>query len=529
MTYPNPPYMERVAPNCHVQVPVLSAIGKGPKGDKGDKGNPGTDSRYDFQNVLAMIQENDLEAGDICHTIGFHSAGDGGAAYYLISNDALTANSMDIIQLNNGLFAVLQITEGYVTPEMFGAYGDGVHDDTNPVQKSFNSSYTVISSCSKNYKLTNTVSVGDKVVFNGNKCKFVSTATNVFEFSGGRHLFENCIIEGDGTNKVITGNSYYGRFINIEISNCDYGVYFTATQNKIENIFDKLKIYAKSYCVYIGDSNNSYLTDGRITNCDLSLTTASGRHLYIGGCIGWKVDGIHTYGEKPDMAIVLLNVSNTNVSNLEIEDYDNYAIYTLVSNELNISNVNITNKTGTKRPLFISGRNSYEIDKYKVINITNLKFNNRGGAATLIETSRCFIKISNFDYSYDVTDVNFQLTSSGVRYISVDGFIKDSFSSSNPIKIAVPHSSKTTRECTTIEIVGGTNSSFANPVIEIIGLVFAKVSGTYKVVAKALNGSTPTITYTANESSYPDEDGTIDVTVSFGNSIYGAYKYKALF
>jgi len=31
-----PEYMGRIAPNCHMQLPILSAIGKGPKGDPGD-------------------------------------------------------------------------------------------------------------------------------------------------------------------------------------------------------------------------------------------------------------------------------------------------------------------------------------------------------------------------------------------------------------------------------------------------------------------------------------------------------------
>lgn len=41
MRYDSPHYIDRVAPNCHQQVPILSAIGVGPKGDKGDQGEPG--------------------------------------------------------------------------------------------------------------------------------------------------------------------------------------------------------------------------------------------------------------------------------------------------------------------------------------------------------------------------------------------------------------------------------------------------------------------------------------------------------
>lgn len=37
----DPNYMPLAAPHCHVQVPVLSAVGRGPKGDKGDTGDKG--------------------------------------------------------------------------------------------------------------------------------------------------------------------------------------------------------------------------------------------------------------------------------------------------------------------------------------------------------------------------------------------------------------------------------------------------------------------------------------------------------
>lgn len=86
-----------------------------------------------YETVADMQADTTLSAGMICHTLGFYAAGDGGAAWYLISSTG-TANGMDVLALSSGV-AVLQITEPYVTPEMFGAYGDGVHDDTDAVDK----------------------------------------------------------------------------------------------------------------------------------------------------------------------------------------------------------------------------------------------------------------------------------------------------------------------------------------------------------------------------------------------------------
>lgn len=86
-----------------------------------------------FDTVTQMQAATDLQAGMVCHTNGFHAAGDGGATYYTVSTTG-TANGMDILALQGGLFATLIVTEPFVTPEMIGApfftYGqlDGTND-----------------------------------------------------------------------------------------------------------------------------------------------------------------------------------------------------------------------------------------------------------------------------------------------------------------------------------------------------------------------------------------------------------------
>lgn len=89
-----------------------------------------------FETVAAMQAATDLQDGMICHTNGFHSAGDGGAAYYTISATG-TANGMDVLTCAGSLIATLVVTEPYVTPEQFGAYGDGTIDSTTTIQSSY--------------------------------------------------------------------------------------------------------------------------------------------------------------------------------------------------------------------------------------------------------------------------------------------------------------------------------------------------------------------------------------------------------
>lgn len=63
-----------------------------------------------FDTVADMQAAADLENGMVCHTNGFHASGDGGAAYYKVSNTG-TSNGMDVLALQNNLFATLVITD----------------------------------------------------------------------------------------------------------------------------------------------------------------------------------------------------------------------------------------------------------------------------------------------------------------------------------------------------------------------------------------------------------------------------------
>lgn len=59
---------------------------------------------YTFDTVAEMQAATYLEDGMTCHTNGFHEAGDGGAAYYMVSTNG-TADDMNVLALQGGLFA----------------------------------------------------------------------------------------------------------------------------------------------------------------------------------------------------------------------------------------------------------------------------------------------------------------------------------------------------------------------------------------------------------------------------------------
>lgn len=122
-----------------------------------------------FDTVEDMQSATDLEVGMICHTSGFHTSGDGGAAYYTISANG-TANGMDVLSCANSLYATLIVTEPYVMPEMFGAYGDGVHDDAAAINRMFSYGGRFFSFSPETYKINSPIDIdtyGVNIIGNG--------------------------------------------------------------------------------------------------------------------------------------------------------------------------------------------------------------------------------------------------------------------------------------------------------------------------------------------------------------------------
>lgn len=130
---------------------------------------------YGFDTVADMKASTTLQAGDRARTLGFHSVNDGGGALYKITSTG-TANEMDVIAVGN-LYANLVKTSS-MTPEMFGAYGDGLHDDHDALAEGLSFSGALDFNQDSTYKLGSTLTLNYNNIINGNNALLIGDNVN---------------------------------------------------------------------------------------------------------------------------------------------------------------------------------------------------------------------------------------------------------------------------------------------------------------------------------------------------------------
>lgn len=95
-----------------------------------------------FETADEMINSG-IRTGALAYIEGYHAAGDGGEnLYYTTSDYNDVLNSHYYITLDGAnRWAIPIIIAPWITPQMFGAYGDGEHDDTSALNATFENAF----------------------------------------------------------------------------------------------------------------------------------------------------------------------------------------------------------------------------------------------------------------------------------------------------------------------------------------------------------------------------------------------------
>ena len=213
---------------------------------------------YYYNNVANMKADNTLKVGDMAITLGYYEVNDGGSAIYRI-----VQTSSDLtVALNNNLYAELNI-DNNTCIEQFGAYGDGVHDDSEAFNKIINNSHYINFTSNRKYKIvTPNNIIKSNSVINGNNATIIDErdASGGILFKLDNNGIDNLIIKDlniiDGVienrREVIIGPSSGGQTIsqyrNIELSNIN--IQYT---NNVKTVASMMIYLPNCYYVNIHD------------------------------------------------------------------------------------------------------------------------------------------------------------------------------------------------------------------------------------------------------------------------------------
>lgn len=167
-----------------------------------------------FNTVANMKADTSLKAGMTVKTLGYHSINDKGSASYKvreITNEDVVDEATIIALYDNSLVAEL-ILSNEMTPEVFGAYGNGTTDDSSYIQLAINNCGKVIFDNNKTYNIKNEIIVTNDTELDGNKCtikmsRATTSSINIFNIDNTSNIkiHDFNLINGtDSSNNICT-------------------------------------------------------------------------------------------------------------------------------------------------------------------------------------------------------------------------------------------------------------------------------------------------------------------------------------
>lgn len=250
---------------------------------------------YYYNTVLDMKADLKLKAGDMAVTLGYYEPNDGGAGEYRIVSGTHTDDGGSCHELNNSLYAELIVENNQINVKQFGAYGDGIHDDTNAIQNACNyienvfmpEGTYIVSTFSLNNIKTNIFGINkDRTII-----KFLDNQTSHIINSASTNVnLKNISINADSkTGHMFKGNVESAHY---NIENCS----FTGSPNANQsyaisiNYADMVSIFNSSFTdlggtgIGIAYSKNVYVKKNYFNNLFNTSSHREANPMYIAKC-----------------------------------------------------------------------------------------------------------------------------------------------------------------------------------------------------------------------------------------------------
>lgn len=239
---------------------------------------------FAFETVADMQSSYNLfYNGAICHTNGFHTSGDGGGAWYIITTSG-TANNIDVFACGNW-FAHLVMFSNEKAPEMFGAYGDNSHDDSAAIQyviDNFDDIYLP-----KQYYITQPLNI-TKDQTNIHGFGYIRSESDCFVLDGRNHITISNLrlapkrhgIVVKTTSKHSNFNLIYDMYIYGTNGAGQCGIYIEETGGYItEQYFRNCIMWNFDYGIYATSEGAHQLSDLFFEHCDTENSKIAGQYL----------------------------------------------------------------------------------------------------------------------------------------------------------------------------------------------------------------------------------------------------------
>lgn len=317
-----------------------------------------------FLNTCIDLKESTiLHNNDYVITSGYYNINDGGSALYKITNIVTDGSYYEALQ--NNLYAEL-IDTGVTNIEVFGVYGDNIHDDSINMQKALKYAKHTIQLKNTTYKIDNPLLITSRVKITGfgllnfsdcNTAKpFVTIRNSVPEIDGlaifAHGEFENTIpteAQARGTGLFLDGVSN-AHFQHVLVCGCKTGIDFGSHCYNLE--MNKLMFFGcytgiNFNLLNIEDSGESLIFNSCVlSSCYLAIKDLLG-HLVFNNCsidYNRKIIECGVTNNLQSECSVIFNscfFENRNeepyVSTPQITDYgDNLHFMTIVFNSCNI-------------------------------------------------------------------------------------------------------------------------------------------------------------------------------------------------